>query len=658
MFRYFLLTTLTFFIHPLLAQNEDDCSCGNESITLCYLPDEVYCISDLDAYGCGYALDGYHMLNYLTPKLESSENFGSEGILNCPIDLNALKETITVDYIEQQQCDIIFMGNFTLDTLTFQVNTTLTSISDNILNSIRTWSLKCETNLVITTQAESRIWGYEFENINVNPNIPNPNVDNISIFDGPFGNVTTFNQGGLFQGVIVEQPATGFTVLGLDSNDSPTMGIDLLTNDIILGDIGIFCGGGAGEISEGATIQNSNDQLVCNIFALGCTIASGNAVQVNPILCFGDTYILPNGEVVNESGVYFDTLTASNLCDSIIITNLEFNDTLRTDLVYQGCQGDGYEVVVNSTTYNEFNPSGIESLISLGGCDSILRIDLKYFEDNFEQLDYNVCEGTDFEVYIGNETFNENNTSGEVTLPNINGCDSTIIVNINVIEPFSSTKFERICEGEFITINDINYQSAGVDSLFLVDQYGCDSLEIIQIELFDRPPNYQIQSPITVNITDRSYMLNIPIENNEQIIWTPQELVSCTNCSSTTLLPKEDLRQLNYEVIDTNGCSNIYTLDIDYRCPIYFPNVLIPLSNISDNAQFKPFTPCTNIENYSMKIYDRWGGIVFESNDPEEGWRGGLDVGEKVNAGVYVYLVNLTLFGNDIVESGDITVLY
>lgn len=45
---------------------------------------------------------------------------------------------------------------------------------------------------------------------------------------------------------------------------------------------------------------------------------------------------------------------------------------------YVGCQGDGYSVLINGVQYDENNPSGLESLTNIAGCDSIVTINLEY----------------------------------------------------------------------------------------------------------------------------------------------------------------------------------------------------------------------------------------------------------------------------------------
>jgi hypothetical protein len=63
-----------------------------------------------------------------------------------------------------------------------------------------------------------------------------------------------------------------------------------------------------------------------------------------------------------------------------------------------------------------------------------------------------------------------------------------------------------------------------------------------------------------------------------------------------------------------------------------------------------------------MRIYDRWGELLFENenftpNIPQFGWNG-IARGDKVNPGVYVYVVEVEYFdGSSDVLSGDVTVI-
>src|SRR5690554_4723256 len=56
-----------------------------------------------------------------------------------------------------------------------------------------------------------------------------------------------------------------------------------------------------------------------------------------------------------------------------------------------------------------------------------------------------------------------------------------------------------------------------------------------------------------------------------------------------------------------------------------------------------------------FQIYNRWGELVFETNDNKECWDG-THKGKLVNTGVYVYKLNAVISGKEVHESGNITV--
>jgi hypothetical protein len=61
-----------------------------------------------------------------------------------------------------------------------------------------------------------------------------------------------------------------------------------------------------------------------------------------------------------------------------------------------------------------------------------------------------------------------------------------------------------------------------------------------------------------------------------------------------------------------------------------------------------------------LRIFDRWGGLAFQSNDINEHWDGTVN-GEAVE-GVYVWMLTYQTLGSDgkdepRLESGDVTVL-
>lgn len=77
---------------------------------------------------------------------------------------------------------------------------------------------------------------------------------------------------------------------------------------------------------------------------------------------------------------------------------------------------------------------------------------------------------------------------------------------------------------------------------------------------------------------------------------------------------------------------------IIHRPIIYIPNAFSPYGV---NNVFKPTIIYGNPKGYTMTIFNRWGGKVFETNDPATGWDG-TDRGTPADMGGYAYLIRFT----------------
>lgn len=73
---------------------------------------------------------------------------------------------------------------------------------------------------------------------------------------------------------------------------------------------------------------------------------------------------------------------------------------------------------------------------------------------------------------------------------------------------------------------------------------------------------------------------------------------------------------------------------------VFVPNAFRPNGQ---NPVFYPVISYGEISTYSMKIYDRWGGVVFETNEISEGWDGTLS-GSNAPLGAYVYYIEVANF--------------
>ena len=101
---------------------------------------------------------------------------------------------------------------------------------------------------------------------------------------------------------------------------------------------------------------------------------------------------------------------------------------------------------------------------------------------------------------------------------------------------------------------------------------------------------------------------------------------------------------------------------------ILFPNAFTPNANGSNGGVYNPNDPGQNlndvfhpvfsgVEEYQLWIYNRWGELLFESNDILIGWDGYYK-GDLSQQDVYVWKVKATTSqGTVINDAGDVTLI-
>ncbi|MCH2045129.1 MAG: gliding motility-associated C-terminal domain-containing protein [Saprospiraceae bacterium] len=120
------------------------------------------------------------------------------------------------------------------------------------------------------------------------------------------------------------------------------------------------------------------------------------------------------------------------------------------------------------------------------------------------------------------------------------------------------------------------------------------------------------------------------------------------------IIAKGKLMLPNGQIRSIQNRSN--TICLQQAAVMYMPNAIAPTGK---NQKFRPvFVFGQSISNYSIQIFDRYGGTVFETADYREAWDG-TNNGQKVPQGVYVYLVRFTQASGEVIEErGTVTVIY
>ena len=238
---------------------------------------------------------------------------------------------------------------------------------------------------------------------------------------------------------------------------------------------------------------------LASLNTLGCEYDINSSIEVSTFgtdtmffqqnLCIG-TNITIGGQIfdVNNPSDTIDLMNSFG-CDSTLAVDLKFSS--QSEGFVDGTFCSDYSVVVNGTTYDINMDSGMELLPngSVAGCDSLIIIDLQFFPPATGNFNGPLCESES--IMIGTETFDINTPIGTVVLPgaSINGCDSTVMVNIQFEGDAINNVNPTICPDESIVIEGMTFDIfMPVGNILLQNQsaLGCDSIIDVALNFF--PP--------------------------------------------------------------------------------------------------------------------------------------------------------------------------
>jgi len=197
-----------------------------------------------------------------------------------------------------------------------------------------------------------------------------------------------------------------------------------------------------------------------------CVSSSSN---VNLSICSGESVTVGN-QIFQTSGEYDILTQKQNLCDSLIHLSLTVHPEINTNLTVSLCNGQVYTIGNQS-----FAQSGqFEVLLtSIQGCDSTINLNLTVHPENNTNLTASICDGQVFT--IGNQSFTQSGHY-EVLLASIQGCDSLINFNLTVHPKTSTNLSKSLCAGDIFTIGNQQFTQSGQYEVKLKTVQGCDSI--------------------------------------------------------------------------------------------------------------------------------------------------------------------------------------
>jgi len=265
--------------------------------------------------------------------------------------------------------------------------------------------------------------------------------------------------------------------------------------------------------------------------------------------------------------------------------------------------------------------------------------------------DANGCQNTDqVSVTVTSSpipSFSVNNSTGcsplNVTLTNTTGFPNPLSCSWN------------LGNGQTIsgcgTVNPV-YTSEGCFNVSLTVTYspGCsNTFSVPNAVCVDENPVAEfIASPTTVEINGQVNFINTS-SNAIDYLWEFGDgSGTTTEANPIHAFEEEGNYLITLVAYSANGCTDTVQqlVVVNENLIFYVPNTFTPDGN-KFNETFSPiFTSGFDIYGYNLLIFNRWGEIIFESNNADIGWDGTYG-GKLMKEGTYIWQIKVKVKGVD-----------
>ncbi len=307
-------------------------------------------------------------------------------------------------------------------------------------------------------------------------------------------------------------------------------------------------------------------KLTIGYYPIVETISSCNSVTWRN----GVTYYSSNNTAT-------DTLINLNGCDTIVLLELTiFDSNIYVDNIVV-CDSLTW---VNGITYYSSINTVVDTLISNGGCDSVVALNLVV---NYTSYGTDSIVGCDSYTWIDGITYNASNTLAKDTLINSLGCDSIVALNLTIL-PFTLFVDSIVTCDSLTWINGITYYSSTTNiNDTLVNAVGCDSIVWLNLTILNASngvdvltacDSYTWINGFTYNTSNNVAIHTIPnsvgcdsiVTLDLTIVHSNSRVDVITACDSLTWINGITYYSSNNTLVDTHinsvGCDSIIHLNL------------------------------------------------------------------------------------------------
>lgn len=235
-------------------------------------------------------------------------------------------------------------------------------------------------------------------------------------------------------------------------------------------------------------IYYQNDTVVTSTYLDGCQniveekfiidlLDTALVLLPDITLCEGDTIDFA-GLKIWQPGIYEAILSNSVGCDSTVVLPVTVKPPALTVDTLRLCEGELFLGNIGTDTLV------CESFTDSDGCDST-HCTYVVFLDTFSIVQQaSICEGEVLD--FNGEPLS---TPGYYckTFSSINGCDSTVCIELMVLESSIATISPEICAGECYIVGDSCFSNTGLHVAVLQAANGCDSIVFVSLKVHPLP---------------------------------------------------------------------------------------------------------------------------------------------------------------------------
>ena len=335
---------------------------------------------------------------------------------------------------------------------------------------------------------------------------------------------------------------------------------------------------------------------------------------------------------VNTPGIY--SLTASlmsgftTLCqssDTVEVVALESSNSILNDVVCAGRDyaESGFELSANTLAGSE-TYTATRTLTAENGCDSIVTLNLTILPKYEVEIEKRACEQY---VWEG-ETYTE---SGEYVMhyTSVDGCDSTLTLRLSIGHP-EENDVDVISCGSYDWAGETLSESGDYEKTFF-SSHECDSLVRLHLTVLDTALTASESNPDFCTTMESVLSVEGDFDN---YVWNTGETTPFITITQSGL----------YSVTASNyACERVKYFQIP-NCPLilYIPNAITPskADGLNDVLHLSEYSQ-RMIGDFSISIFNRWGELVYLSNDKNFTWDGRKD-GKLMVDTIYSYLIICT----------------